>query len=99
MHRQNPLEYKSLKPEEKKLNNENNPPKLIVEFFNDQKNIDKINCYSNDGGNWKKSNLTFEANTLIINFEKPFVPRRGRVNCSLNDNGKWRWFGTQFTIN
>jgi len=42
--------------------------------------------------------LIFENQKLIINFENPFVPRRGRVNCSLNDNGKWRWFGTQFTV-
>ena len=49
----NPLEYKSLKPEEKMLNNDSNPPKLIVEFFDEQKNIKNINCYSNDGGNWK----------------------------------------------
>ena len=93
-----PLEYKSLLPEEKKLNNDNNPPELIIEFFDEQKNIRNINCYSNDGGNWKKSNLKFNNNKLIINFEKQFVPRRGRVNCSLNENGKWRWFGTQFTI-
>ena len=44
----------------------------------------------------EKSNLKFEGNTLTIDFEKPFIPRRGRVNCSLKDNGKWRWFGTQF---
>ncbi len=93
-----PLEYKALKPEEKKLNNKNNPPKFIVEFFKTQKNIQNINCYSNDGGNWKKSKLKFETNTMTIDFEKPFIPRRGRINCSLNENGKWRWFGTQFTI-
>ena len=50
-----PLEYKSLIPEEKKINNTNNPPKLIIEFFENQKNIRNINCYSNDGGNWKKT--------------------------------------------
>ena len=94
----NPLEYKSLKPEEKKLNDKNNPPKLIVEFFDEQKNIKNISCYSNDGGNWKKPNLEFNENQLIINFQEKFIPRRGRVNCSLNDNGNWRWFGTQFTI-
>ena len=94
-----PLEYKSLKPEEKKLLKKNNPPKLIVEFFDNQKNIENIQCYSNDGGSWKKSNLKFKKNTLIIEFQKPFLPRRGRINCSLNDNGKWRWFGTQFTVN
>ena len=93
-----PLEYKSLSPSEKKISDTDNPPKLIIEFFKEQKNINNINCYSNDGGNWKKSNLKFEGQNLIINFNEKFIPRRGRVNCSLNDNGKWRWFGTQFTI-
>ncbi len=93
-----PLEYKSLKPEEKKILDKNNPPTLIIEFFNEQKNITNINCYSNDGGNWKKSNIKFKNQKLIIEFEKKFLPRRGRVNCSLNENGKWRWLGTQFTI-
>jgi len=93
-----PLEYKSLKPEEKKISNKNNPPKLIIEFFDNQKNIKNINCYSNDGGNWKKSNLSFENNILTIDFDEKFIPRRGRINCSLNDNGKWRWFGTQFVV-
>ena len=93
-----PLEYKILKPEEKKLNKKTNPPRLVVEFFENQKNIQNINCYSNDGGNWKKSNLKFEANVMIINFDEAFIPRRGRINCSLNEGGKWSWFGTQFTI-
>ena len=93
-----PLEYRSLKPEEKKIKKKDNPPKLIVEFFDEQKNIKNINCYSNDGGEWKKSNLKFEENKLIVDFKKPFLPRRGRINCSLNDNGKWRWFGTQFIV-
>ena len=93
-----PLEYKGLKPEEKKINDQKNPPQLIVEFFKEQKNINNINCYSNDGGNWKKSTLKFKKQTLIINFDEKFLPRRGRINCSLNDNGRWRWFGTQFTL-
>ena len=94
----NPLEYKVLKPEEKKLSDKNNPPKLIVEFFEKQKNIKDISCYSNDGGSWKKPDLKFNSSTMIINFSEPFIPRRGRINCSLNEDGKWRWFGTQFTI-
>ena len=93
-----PLEYKSLRPEEKKINEKNNPPKLIIEFFDEQKNINNINCYSNDGGNWKKSKLVFDKQVLSINFDEKFLPRRGRINCSLNDNGNWRWFGTQFTV-
>ena len=94
----NPLEYRSLKPEEKKIDDINNPPELEIEFFLEQKNIENIICYSNDGGNWKKSNLRFDSQKMIINFNQKFLPRRGRINCSLNDEGKWRWFGTQFTV-
>ena len=79
-----PLEYKNLNPIEKKLNN--------------QKNIENISCYSNEGDLWEKSDIKFNNNILTIIFREPFVPRRGRVNCSLNDEGKWRWFGTQFII-
>jgi len=93
-----PLEYKSLKPEEKKLSNINNPPNFKVIFFDNQKNLNNINCYSNEGDKWKKSNISIIDNELTIVFREPFLPRRGRVNCSLNDNGKWRWFGTQFII-
>ena len=93
-----PLEYKSLKPNQKKINKNNNPPSLIVEFFDEQTNIKNINCYSNDGGSWGNPDLKFKSNKLIIKFKEPFNPRRGRINCSLNDKGKWRWFGTQFTV-
>ncbi len=93
-----PLEYKSLSPNEKKIDDQNNPPRVIIEFFLNQKDISKINCYSNDGGVWNKPELNFENNLLKINLKEKFLPRRGRINCSLNDNGKWRWFGTQFTV-
>ncbi len=94
----NPLEYRDILPEEKKINNLSNPPELVVEFFKEQKNIEKITCYSNDGGKWKEANLNFENNFMKVKFDEKFLPRRGRINCSLNDNGKWRWFGTQFTV-
>ena len=93
-----PLEYKELLPVEKKLNKSNNPPSFSVEFFKDQKNIKKINCYSNEGNQWEKSNIIFNDTILNINFREAFLPRRGRINCSLNDDGKWRWFGTQFIV-
>ena len=93
-----PLEYKKLLPLEKKLGSSDNPPIFFVEFFEDQKNIENINCYSNEGDKWENSNITFNNKTLNIKFREPFLPRRGRINCSLNDNGKWRWFGTQFII-
>ncbi len=93
-----PLEYKSLKPEEKKLKKEDNPPAFSVEFFANQKNLNNINCYSNEGGVWEKSKIKFDDTKLFIEFREPFLPRRGRINCSLNDDGKWRWFGTQFIV-
>ncbi len=93
-----PLEYKNLEPEEKKLSKENNPPKFKVTFFDDQKNIENINCYSNEGNKWMKSNTKLVEKELTIEFRESFLPRRGRINCSVNDNGKWRWFGTQFII-
>jgi len=93
-----PLEYKELLPVEKKLNKSNNPPSFSVEFFKDQKNVKNINCYSNEGNQWEKSNIIFNDTILNINFREAFLPRRGRINCSLNDDGKWRWFGTQFIV-
>ena len=93
-----PLEYKSLIPEEKKIIDKNNPPKVIVEFFENQKNLSQINCYSNEGNQWRKSNIEFKENKMIVKFREKFLPRRGRLNCSLKDKDRWRWFGTQFTI-
>ena len=72
---------------------------FTVEFFDDQRNIENISCYSNEGDKWEKSVTKLENKTLSIKFREEFLPRRGRVNCSLNDGGKWRWFGTQFIIN
>ena len=94
----NPLQYKFLYPVEKYLTDNNNPPKFSVEFFSDQKNINNINCFSDEGDKWEKSNIDFNQNTLKLNFRDKFNFRRGRVNCSLNDNGLWRWFGVQFSV-
>ena len=93
-----PLEYIKIFPEEKQLFKNTNPPNFKVKFFKEQKNLENINCYSNEGDAWKKSNVNFEGYTLTIKFREAFKPRRGRINCSLNDNGKWRWFGVQFPI-
>ena len=93
-----PLQYKSLSPLKKKLNKQNNPPIFSVEFFDNQKNIKNMSCYSNEGTKWERADTKFTNNTLNIKFREAFLPRRGRVNCSLNDGGKWRWFGTQFII-
>ena len=94
-----PLQYKSISPEDKFVNYLNNPPKMYIEFFNEQKNIDKISCYSNEGGSWNKTNIKLENNKLNIFFRKKFKERRGRINCSMRDTEGWRWAGIQFSIN
>ena len=94
-----PIQHKNIIPEEKFLLQTNNPPKLIIEFFNDQPGINKINCFSNEGGEWKKSKLNFKKNKIEVIFTKKFLPRRGRINCSMQDKNGWRWLGTQFTLN
>ncbi len=93
-----PLEYKNITPEDKYILQNKNPPKAIIEFFDKQKNLDKINCFSDEGGKWDKSQLKFIENKLYIEFREKFNFRRGRVNCSLNDDIGWRWFGVQFSI-
>ena len=91
-----PLQYKSSEPVDMYIA-QNNPPKLIIEFFENQKNIKKINCFSDEGNKWDKSNIVFTDQKLLVNFRDKFLFRRGRVNCSLNDNG-WHWFGIQFSV-
>ena len=92
-----PLQYKSITPKDKYILN-NNPPKLVIEFFKNQKNLNKINCFSDEGNKWEKSNIKIVDNKLIVNFREKFLFRRGRINCSLNDNEGWRWLGLQFSV-
>jgi len=94
----NPLQYKVLNPDEKYLTDNNNPPRFLVEFFDEQKNIHNINCFSDVGNKWQKASINFNQNILNLDFREKFNFRRGRINCSLNDNGIWRWFGVQFSI-
>ena len=93
-----PLQYSKIIPEDKLILN-NNPPKMQIEFFKEQKNLSSINCFSDEGGSWNNSNIELIENTLVVHFREKFNFRRGRINCSLNDNEGWRWFGSQFSIN
>ncbi len=93
-----PLEYKNIIPKDKYILQNDNPPKTIIEFFDEQKNLEKISCFSDEGDNWDKSQLKLVENKLYIKFRDKFNFRRGRVNCSLNDDIGWRWFGIQFSI-
>ena len=94
-----PIQYKSLLPEDKLLIDSQNPPYMVIDFFDEQKNINLINCFSNEGGNWKNSELKYLENRIEVVFKEKFLPRRGRINCSMKDEDGWRWFGTQFTLN
>ncbi len=93
-----PIPYKNLKPRDKFINKDQNPPTLEIEFFKSQKNIRNINCFSNEGNKWRDSIMKFEENILKIDFREEFSFRRGRVNCSLKDENIWRWLGIQMSI-
>ena len=95
-----PFKYKKIFPEEKYLLQSKNPPNVEIEFYENIRNLQFVNCYSNEGNKWRKSNIKFKnSNTLIINISEKFVGERGRINCSLRDpSGLWRWLGIQFVI-
>ncbi len=95
-----PLKYKSIIPEERYLQDANNPPKIVVEFFEDLKNVKLLNCFSNELDEWRTSQLEFlDNNKIRIRLIGKFTTERGRVNCSLKESdGSWRWLGMQFTI-
>ena len=93
-----PIAYKNLKPSDKFISKDQNPPTVEIEFFKEQKNIQKINCFSNEGNEWRNSIMKFEDNILKIDFREKFTFRRGRINCSLNDGDIWRWLGIQMSI-
>ena len=63
-------------------------------------NIQNINCYSNEGNVWRKSNIEFiNSNELKILIKEKFKSERGRINCSLLEkNSKWRWLGIQYVV-
>ena len=54
-----PFPYESITPEDRYLEINENPPEIKIKFFKDLINIKNINCYSNEGNVWKKSNIKF----------------------------------------
>ena len=95
-----PLKFKSINPTDKFINSSNNPPKVIIEFFKDTINTDLLNCYSNELGLWRKSEIEYLNNEKIkIKLIGKFTTERGRINCSLRESdGSWRWLGIQFVV-
>ena len=95
-----PFKYKKIYPEEKYLSQNDNPPDVKIEFYENINNLKSVSCYSNEGDKWRQSNIKFENPYLLsINISEKFVGERGRINCSLRDkSGLWRWLGIQFVI-
>ncbi len=94
-----PLQFKKIYPENKYLQLSENPPNVKIIFFEKQKNLQNISCYSNEGNRWRKSKIYLEnKNTLIVKIQEKFTTERGRINCSINDNEGWRWLGIQYVI-
>ena len=95
-----PFPYKKITPENRYLVGIDNPPEVKITFFENQKNLKNINCYSNEGNVWKKSNIKFINDTeLLVTFSEKFKSERGRINCSLwVDEGRWRWLGIQYVV-
>ncbi len=95
-----PFKYKSISPNDMYLLQSKNPPKIIIEFYKNIKNLDQTTCFSNEGNKWRNSQITFrERNVLEIDIVEKFIDERGRVNCSLREtNGFWRWLGIQYVI-
>jgi len=95
-----PLKFESITPEDKYLVQSKNPPVVKIKFFEDTKNINQINCFSNEGNKWRNSKVSFtEKNILEIYIAEKFIGERGRINCSLKEkNNFWRWLGIQYVI-
>ena len=95
-----PFPYEEITPENRYLKGNENPPKIKIKFFKDLIDIKNINCYSNEGNNWKKSDIKFiNENQLTILLKEKFKSERGRINCSLwAEKNRWRWLGIQYVI-
>ena len=95
-----PFPFKKILPENKYLKEKDNPPEVKIIFFENLININDINCYSNEGNVWRKSDIKFiNENEISIILKEKFKSERGRINCSLReDKNKWRWLGIQYVL-
>ena len=95
-----PLPYENITPENRYLKDSQNPPQVKIKFFENLFSVENINCYSNEGNIWKKSDVKFiNKYELKILLKDKFKSERGRINCSLwEEGGRWRWLGIQYVI-
>ena len=82
------------------MTNNDNPPKVKIEFYENIDNLKSINCFSNEGNNWRNSKINFIQNNILqIHIDEKFVGERGRINCSLKEKNNYlRWLGIQFVL-
>ena len=95
-----PLKFKKISPEDRYLLQSKNPPRVNIEFYENIKNLNQLNCFSNEGNKWRNSNIEFIGQYVLeIKIAEKFVGERGRINCSLKEkNGFWRWLGIQYVV-
>ena len=69
------------------MTNNDNPPKVKkLNFYENIENLKSINCFSNEGNNWRNSKINFIQNNILqIHIDEKFVGERGRINCSLRE--------------
>ena len=69
-----PFKYISIEPENRYLIQSENPPEVKIVFKEKIKNLEQINCFSNEGDKWRNSNISFtERNVLIIKIAEKFI--------------------------
>ena len=59
-----PFPYKSIQPKERYISDKNNPPKVSIQFFDNLKNLNNINCFSNEEDKWRNSKIKFEIKEI-----------------------------------
>ena len=95
-----PFKFKKIEPENRYLLQSDNPPNVIIQFYENIPNLKNISCFSNEGNTWRESSISFiKKNTLEVKISEKFIGERGRINCSLREqNGFWRWLGIQYVV-
>ncbi len=86
------LKLKDIIPENKLINDDNNPPLLGFTLVD---NIDDIiNCYPSHG--IKAKLIKVGDKRLELRFDKKFPKGRTRINCTVQNKNIWQWSGFQF---
>ena len=93
----NALQVKDFIPSEMFLKKNKKP---VIEFGIETEIYgNKIECFSNPGGNWGPQEvINITKSRVQIKLSEEFLPGRARINCTVKVNDKWYWYGYQFLI-